>query len=143
MAEVAKFCFPEARVGITKEHSALIKKHTHLIKQYILTMKQINDKEKDLNSLKKKDRLFIYEKRNIEDAQSRANLMAGELDIKEEIGRSLSEKLKNYEKQNKILSEQTQENLLELRRLGCEYDKRVEEVSLFKEIAVLIQINYL
>jgi len=135
MSEVIKFCYPESRIGVTREYEILVKKHTHQIKQYTNVMKQMNEREQELNALRRKDRIFASEKKKIEAAQVKANSLAAELETKEDKTRALMEQLKAYERENKRLQEQVFDQEGELRKISRGYNKAAEEATLYQEMA--------
>lgn len=136
MSEIIKFCYPESRVGVSKEHEILVKKHTHQIKQYTQVMKQMNEREQELNALRRKDRLFASEKKKIEASQAKANVLAAEFEAKEEKTRAIMDQIRAYEKENKRLQEQVFDQEGELRKISKGYNKAAEEATLYQEMAV-------
>ena len=136
MGEVVKFCYPESRVGVTKEYELLVKKHTHLIKQYSNIIREMNEREVELNSLQKKERLFVSERKELLEAQEQANSIAVELADREDLSRSLNNQLKILERENRNLQEKARDHELEIGKLFRAYSKTAEEATLYQEISV-------
>lgn len=143
MGEIVKFCYPESRVGVTKEYEILVKKHTHLIKQYSHTIKEMNERELELNSLRQKERTFVTERKDILEAQEHANFIAAGLADREDLSRSLNNQLKILERENRNLQEKARDQELEIGKLARAYSKTAEEATLYQEIAVILFIFHL
>jgi len=136
VGEIQQFNETETRTGIITDYNILGKKHNHLVKQYGRAVRQLNEREEEITALRKKDRLFMVEKRMAETVQIKIESLSKKLESQEDKNIALLEKLRSLEHQNIALRGKVRDNDEEIKRFSEEYYKTMEKATHYKEMAV-------
>jgi len=133
--EIQQFNETETRTGIITDYNVLGKKHNHLVKQYGRAVRQLNEREEEITALRKKDRIFMVEKRMGETVQVKIESLSKKVESQEEKNKALIEKLRIFEEQNIALRGKVRDQDEEIKRFSEEYYKTMEKATLYKEMA--------
>jgi len=135
VGEIQQFNETETRTGIITDYNVLGKKHNHLMKQYGRAVRQLNEREEEITALRKKDRIFMVEKRMGETVQVKIESLSKKVESQEEKNKALIEKLRIFEEQNIALRGKVRDQDEEIKRFSEEYYKTMEKATLYKEMA--------
>ena len=103
VTEIQQYHGVESRTGVITDHNLLTRKHNHLIKQYSRAVRQLNERDEEINTLRKKDRLFTVERRMADTVQNKTESIRRKLESQEDKNRTVTEKIRQYEQQNENL----------------------------------------